>query len=217
MEQKNQNICAVILAGGKSSRFGNDKAFIKIGNTYLIEILISKLRTRFDNVIISANQPELFAQFELPIVKDIFPNFGPLGGIHSSLVHSNAEYSFVVACDMPFINKDLLDLLINFEPKNDAIIPYGNGRLQPLFAIYKNSIVSKIEEVFKGKYPKEYLAVHNFIKLINTNIVDVTSKGFYNEFTFYNINTPDDLNKIVEHLKKIYSATDTIKNSKSTK
>lgn len=200
------NFTGVILAGGKSTRFGTDKAFIPIGDKYLIELILSQLQSKFKNIIISSNKPEMFKQLEVPVIKDVFQNFGPLGGIHSALVHSPTEFCFITACDMPFINLDMVEYLLNYYPKKEVLVPFAEGRIQPLFAVYRKSLIPKIEEVLAGKYESKYLALHNFIKLVESEVVDVAKEKFYTPLTFYNINTIEDFEKVQNLLKEFYKS-----------
>jgi molybdopterin-guanine dinucleotide biosynthesis protein A len=99
---------ALILAGGNSSRFGTDKAFVPFNNTTLIEHIIEQLNTIFTEVIISAQDPLKYDHLHLTVCQDLLQKTGPLGGIHAGLKTANSDYLFVTACDMPFISKTVI-------------------------------------------------------------------------------------------------------------
>lgn len=99
---------AVILAGGNSSRISTDKAFLKLNSHSIIENTILKLRSEFSKVIIVANLIEKYNHLGPEVVSDIFTHKGPLGGIHAGLTSSDSFYNLFVACDMPFINHEII-------------------------------------------------------------------------------------------------------------
>ncbi|MDY2582926.1 MAG: molybdenum cofactor guanylyltransferase, partial [Clostridium perfringens] len=104
---------AAILAGGKSSRMNyRNKAFLKYEEDYFIERIIKALED-YEEIIIISNNPEEYTEFGLKVFKDIYPSQGPLSGIHSALNHIKNDYCLVVACDMPFINKEVVNYLGN--------------------------------------------------------------------------------------------------------
>jgi molybdopterin-guanine dinucleotide biosynthesis protein A len=195
MNDLNENVTAFVLAGGKSQRFGQDKALIRINNKYLIEIIINQLQSKFPKVIVVANKTKDLNIPNFQIIRDMYENSGPLAGIHSALYHSNSDFNFITACDMPFINLKLVDYLLEIPDKKDAIIPTLDGKLQPLFALYNRKIIHKIEDVLNGKLAKSYLAIHKFIELIEPIKVEVKDLPFYDEYTFANINTVEDFDK----------------------
>src|SRR6266496_3170841 len=97
------DITGIILAGGKSSRMGTNKAFLRLGNKYVIEILADLMKNIFSKMILITNEPALYKFLKIDIYEDIYKNKGPLGGIHSGLVNSQTEKNFVLSCDIPFI------------------------------------------------------------------------------------------------------------------
>ena len=106
---------AAILAGGKSSRMNyRNKAFLKYEEDYFIERIIKALED-YEEIIIISNNPEEYTEFGLKVFKDIYPSQGPLSGIHSALNHIKNDYCLVVACDMPFINKEVVNYLGNIK------------------------------------------------------------------------------------------------------
>ena len=107
MGQVQPSVTGVILAGGKSSRMGQNKALMPLGDQRLIDRVVAVLHEVFANLLMVTNSPEVYADLDLPIVADIYPDKGSLGGIYSAIYHAPTPYCLVVACDMPFLNAAL--------------------------------------------------------------------------------------------------------------
>lgn len=137
---------AIILAGGKSSRMGQDKAFIKVEGQFLIKRQIALLKKIFKNIIIVTNQPAKFKFKGIKVVQDIIKGCGPLSGIHAGLKASGSNYNFVIACDMPFISEPLIRYMLKEKKGYDVVIPRIRDKFHPLFGIYSKNCVSVIEE-----------------------------------------------------------------------
>lgn len=129
----------IILAGGKSSRMKFNKAFVKLEGKPVIKIIIDKFSEFFDEVLISSNEPELYKIYDIPICKDIYPNLGPASGIHSALYHASFDSLFILGCDMPFINMELVSFMLNKLENYDSVIPEIDSYLQPLSAVYSKT------------------------------------------------------------------------------
>ncbi len=182
--------CAAILAGGQSSRMGTEKALLPIDNQPLIARIAQILQPIFAAVCVVTNQSEIAVAAELPAISDRFENRGPLGGIHAALSHFQAP-TFVVACDMPFLNSPFIEFLAeNFE--GDALVPLGEGGFEPLHAIYNSSCTPIFENYLQseGKMPpfRRVLAEIDarFVPLEIARSFDPTLK------CFTNWNTPED-------------------------
>ncbi len=126
--------CAAILAGGKSSRMGTEKALLRVENQPLIGLVAAVLKPIFPKICVVTNKHEIARAARRPAVGDRFENRGPLGGIHAALDHFRAP-TFVVACDMPFLCAEFITYLANhFE--GDALVPRSDNGFEPLHAIY---------------------------------------------------------------------------------
>lgn len=126
----------VILAGGRSSRMKFNKAFAEIGGQPVIKIIMDKFIRLFDETIIISNEPELYAQLGARVFLDVYPRMGPVSGIHSALYHAQHERVFVLGCDMPFMNMDLVEYMLNRLDDYDSVVPEIDSYLQPLAAVY---------------------------------------------------------------------------------
>lgn len=199
---KIKDITGIILCGGKSSRMQTDKALLKLGDRTVIEILIEKMDHVFDYVLLSANNPTEYAFLQFPIVKDIFVDKGPLGGIHSALSHSNNEKNFIISCDTPLITNEVINYLINNKTDKKIMLPKDEDRIQQLCGIYSKSVLVEIEDIFRESKINKNIkgSVHELLERVTTEIVEVNTLKFYDKYLFANMNTPEDYKKI----KSIY-------------
>jgi molybdopterin-guanine dinucleotide biosynthesis protein A len=184
-----------ILAGGKSSRMGSDKAFLNFGGQTLLERALSSMGAVCDRIAI-VGDPVRFAKFESPkresVVADIFPGCGPLGGIHAALVHSSVPLNLMLAVDMPFVSAELLAFLFAAAENTDATItvPRTNKGLQPLCAVYRRDFYTVAEQALRaGKYKIDAAFVDVMVRVIEES--ELAAAGF-SEQTFFNVNTPQD-------------------------
>ncbi|MEE8317534.1 MAG: molybdenum cofactor guanylyltransferase [Candidatus Omnitrophota bacterium] len=191
-------VTGIILSGGKSSRMKTDKAFLKLGSKTMIEELISRLEKKFSRLMIIANDRERYMRFGIELVEDIVPDKGPLGGIYTGLVVSKDDYNFIFACDMPFLNQDLIQYMIGEVEGGgyDVIIPEWEGRLQPLCAIYSKECIKPIE----NELSKNNLKITDFLKYVKVRVLNdkEISKFDLGRPFFANINTPRDLYMLLQ-------------------
>ena len=175
---------------------GENKAFIKIEGVPIVSRIYTLFKELFQEVIIVTNQPELFKNFDSKIYSDLLPNKGALGGLFTGLFFSNFQYSFCVACDMPFIKKSLVQYLINNIEGEDVIVPRAKDGLQPLHAVYSKNCLDPIKKIMEqGKYK-----IIDFYNLVSIKIVeekDFTSLDPLRE-SFINVNTPEELFMILK-------------------
>ena len=140
-------VSGIVLAGGQSSRLGTDKSFVNVNGQSLIERIVDKLARLSDDVIIVTNSPEKYDHLEAKLVGDIYPGKGSLGGIYSGLRAAVNAYSLVVACDMPFLDLNLLRYMILLARGHDVVIPKVRGLPEPLHAIYSKSCLEPIDRL----------------------------------------------------------------------
>lgn len=183
----------VILAGGKSARMGVDKAFLKVGRDEMIRRIAEELKKVFAEVLISGGSEEAHRQLGLKVVADLIKGGGPLSGIHATLQCMSYRNGLVVACDMPFINADMARFMINQIGDYDVAVPRHGIHLQPLFAVYSKSCIPAIEESLLASRYK----VADFYSMVRVNYVNEQYLRQFADidFTFFNVNTPSDLNK----------------------
>ncbi len=191
-----KQITCVILAGGKSSRMGENKAFIECSGKALIEILIDKLSTLFKDLIIVANKPHLYQKYAVVARPDLLKDRGPLGGIYTGLHYSKTKYAFVAACDMPYLNENLVKFISQRIDDHDVVMPEFKGHLEPLCAIYSTNCIGPIEEQLSAGN----LKITDFLQYVKVRIIaeEDIIKFDPEGLSFVNINTPEDLREFRE-------------------
>lgn len=191
---------AIILAGGKSSRMGFDKQFLKINNERLIDMMIEKLNKEFEEIIIVTNKPKEYRGYRQKILTDIIKNAGPLAGIYTGLKEAKFEYVFVVACDMPNIDIDYINYMkeIIDKYKVDVCITKVNGNIEPFHGFYSKKITESIREHLET----EKRDIKSLVKKLNTYYVEENLVKRYSPSLdiFKNLNTRKDLEYFNEML-----------------
>ena len=181
---------AFLLAGGKSSRMGENKAFIDFRGQTLLEHALAALSETARNVTI-VGDPEIFARHGR-VISDIFPGCGPLAGIHAALTHSSAELNLMLAVDMPFVSSGLVSFLIEAATERTAtvVVPRTQRGLQPLCAVYRRDFASVAEQAIRtGIFKIDAAFAGVSVEVIEET--ELAAAGFL-ERAFFNVNTPDD-------------------------
>ncbi len=190
---KKQDIGAIILAGGKSTRFGSDKTLITLHGVPLIQRAINIVKKITDEIIIVTNSPEKFSSLPYPKVKDLIRNRGPLGGIYTGLFYSKHEKNIVIPADMPFVTAECIEFLIASSRESDVTVPIRNGRYEPLCAVYSRSCLTEIKaQLVTGN--NQVFAFYDRVKTIEVNFED--NSYFNTEHLFFNINSIQDMEQI---------------------
>lgn len=190
-----QDLAAFILAGGKSTRMGRDKAFVEFEGGTLLARALELSRSLTTDVRI-AGEAAKFREFA-PVVEDVFRGCGPLGGIHAALRASQVELNLMLAVDVPFVSLDLLDFLVARARESNAIVivPQVQERRQPLCAVYRREFADRAETALRaGRYKIDAL-----FETENTRVIgeeELLAAGFSAEM-FRNVNTPEELAKVV--------------------
>lgn len=190
---RQQGSTAFILAGGKSSRMGTDKGLMLFHGKEMIVAVIDFLKLHFKDIRIVTGNPT-YLKFNLPLISDIFESQGPLSGIYSGLNQSNSNWNFFVACDMPFITSEVVDLLSPGTFEGNALVPYHNNFPEPLCAFYHKSC----SEVFKSQLTDGKNKIQDSFALLEIKKIDVTSLVNSEHNPFRNLNTPDELAKATQ-------------------
>lgn len=196
---------ALILAGGKGTRLGErEKALLTYEDRTLLERAMDVLGQMVDEVIVSVRdqkQQEAFSQYVrgVRLLCDKYQGKGPLAGMLEGLLAASGNYVFVVACDMPFLQSDVIDLLFTEAEGHDAAVPiWTDGRKEPLHAVYdRKQLVPAIERSIQNGDNRVMAAVSQLhdIKLIGMDRIKLIDLEL---LSFSNINTPKDLEKIIK-------------------
>ena len=212
MEQT-QKTSGIILAGGTSTRLGQDKALIEIQGEVLIQRVVRTLSALVDQVILVTNQPEKLAFLGLPMVGDVYTGASTLGGLHAGLSAIQTTYGLVVGCDMPFLNAELLRYMISLcqgdaqmdHSRYDVVIPRIGRYLEPLHAIYAR----RCQQSFAEHIASQQDHIRYAFEGMCVRYVEKQEIAHYDpkQRSFFNVNTPDDLERMWATLARL-SATD---------
>lgn len=199
------NMTGVILAGGKSSRMGQNKSLLKIGNKTIIELIVESISPIFNEIIIVTNSKDEYNMLkDVKIVPDAFikNETNSLIGLYTGILEAKNDYAFVVPCDMPFINRKLIEYMMNNTDNNDIIVPYINGHYQSLHAIYNKSTLNYIKSLYDKECYKINKLFEDFsqlkVKQIHNNILEDLK---VDEDCFLNLNTPEDYENALKKFK----------------
>ena len=155
-----KSVTGAILAGGKSSRMGRDKALLEIDGKPFIHRIAETLRQIFNHVVIISDHGENYKFLNLPIYDDVYKNCGPLGGIHSALTHSTTKSVFIVPCDIPFLSPDVVRSILFSHGYPAAPVPTALGCIQPLCGVYTRRCLPLLEKHLK----RGQFKVHRFLE-----------------------------------------------------
>jgi len=189
-----KEVSALILAGGESSRYGRNKALVKIDGVSLIERVSLVMQSLFQEVILITNTPDEYAFLELPMYEDLIKGLGPLGGLFTGLTRMSNDAGFLVACDMPSLNRELIRYMVNMRDNSDVIVPRIEGLLEPLHALYSKRCLTFIKKLIDShKYQ-----IGQFFPLVSVEYVEEEIvRRFDPEIKcFDNINEPQQLKGI---------------------
>ena len=177
----------LVLAGGDSRRMGRPKAWLEVGDTYLLRYVAERLAPAFSEVLVSFAEPE---QLEDPVpyrvVFDRRPSAGPLAGLEAGLASARNEVIFAVACDMPYVTQEVAQMAVTAARRCDAAIPRIDGRAEPVCGAYRRTALPFITgAVNTGRFKAADLAAE----------LDVTWLEHLDPRLFRSLNTPQDLER----------------------
>jgi molybdopterin-guanine dinucleotide biosynthesis protein A len=191
MNQLEQVVSAVVLAGGQSRRMGRDKALIDYQGRPIIAHVVDTLRALADDIVVVSNRSDLYGSFGARVVPDYEPPCGPLGGIAVGLRNAQHPLAVIVACDMPFLNVTLLRRLIDLAEGYDAVVPQKGDEFEPLHAVYRRVCYESIvQRLARGE--RRVISFFADVRLrpvpeSEWRLLDPAGRSLVN------LNTPDDL------------------------
>jgi molybdopterin-guanine dinucleotide biosynthesis protein A len=187
-------VSGVIQAGGRSVRMGGrPKALIEVGRRSIIERVLAALAPAVDEVLVVTNTPELYAFLGLPMVGDVYPDHGSLGGIYSGLKAAAGQAALTVACDMPFLHPQIVKLVAERAGEGDVVIPRVGRQLETMHAAYGKACLPHIEARLEAGRLK---IVDFFDKVRVVEIAEADVARFRDpHIAFMNVNAPDELER----------------------
>lgn len=179
-----------VLAGGKSSRMGTNKALLTFGGRRLIERIVAALRDLFPEVLVIGGTPGPYDDLGVRVIPDLIPEKGSLGGIYTATAAASHPHAFVMACDMPFFNASLIRHMQALAGDADLVIPRSAEGLQPLHAIYGKACLPHMEEAIRSGD----LKIARFFPKVRVREVgpDVLATLDREGLAFLNANTPEE-------------------------
>jgi molybdopterin-guanine dinucleotide biosynthesis protein A len=194
---KQGSYTTAIMAGGKSSRMGTDKALVPLLGKPMIEQVLERVSGLGDEQIIITNSPRKYRYLGLPLFSDIYENHGPLGGLHAALAKATYDHVLVVACDMPWLNHALLEYMVSIRRSADVIVPRWTRFPEPLHAVYSKACLEAVTTCLEAETLK-LIAFYSQVRvryLEREELARFDSRGR----SFANINTPEDLSQAREN------------------
>jgi molybdopterin-guanine dinucleotide biosynthesis protein A len=201
---EDNNILAVVLAGGKSKRFGEDKNQIKLGDKTLLEHVLSKINNKFEEIlIVSSHNLEIKKSENITIIPDCFDDFGPLAGVLSSMKwvkENHKKYKWVATfpSDTPFFDISIIEEYKKRININDSSLYFikSNNKRHNIFGLWSIDLLDVLEDDLKNN---NFRKVEDWADKIGVKTIDIE----VNEFDpFFNINTKEDFEKAKEILNK---------------
>jgi molybdopterin-guanine dinucleotide biosynthesis protein A len=192
---KINRLTGIVLAGGRSYRMGVDKGLIEFGGRKLVEYSLNLLGQYCTELIISSNNPD-YQQFGFPVVLDEKTGRGPLAGLVEALKISSGEWSIVLPCDMPFINRQLIDLLLEKRDHFKGVVPVHGEFMEPLTAVYHSEMLV----AFSGALLRDELSLHAVIRNSEIGLIPVDDLLLEFPLLFSNFNYPEDFKSVKNRL-----------------
>jgi molybdopterin-guanine dinucleotide biosynthesis protein A len=190
------SVGSIVLAGGRSSRLGKEKHSEVISGRSIIERVLDRIHSVSDETLLVISRRQSATAFSYPGVKtvfDLYPDKGALGGIYTGLVYSGHSRNMVVACDMPFLNGELLRYMIDLAAGFDIVIPRVGELTEPLHAVYSNRCVGPMEKQMKeGDLRIAHVFGQVRVRYVEEQELDAFDP---NRVSFFNVNTREDLDR----------------------
>jgi molybdopterin-guanine dinucleotide biosynthesis protein A len=192
MTDRDAGTAGVILAGGRASRMGGrDKAFAAVDGQPIAVRTVRLFQHLFPQVLVATNRPERFDALGVETVVDRHPGCGPLAGIHAAMLASRHPWLFVVACDMPGLDAEVITWLLERPRTTDAVVPRWQDDVEPLHALYAVHALPDVERCLAaGRW-----ALREFLPEIRVDYVDERElRGLRGAArSLLNVNTPEEL------------------------
>ena len=180
-----------ILAGGKSRRFGQNKALFIWEGQSIIERVIAAIPSP-STIFLVTNSPSEYAHLKLPTISDEYPGCGPLAGIQAGLLHSPQEWNFFLACDFPNLRSSTITEILAAPRRAQIILPQTSEGLQPLCALWSKTALPAIANALKNQERR----VQTILEKLNLHFVFPSTPQ-----ALFNLNTPQDLRQLQNHVK----------------
>jgi len=184
-------LSVAIQAGGRSERMGRDKARVLLAGRPLITHVLDRVAHLGTEVLVTTNVPDDYAFLGVRLAADEQPGAGALAGLRTALRAASHEIVLVLACDLPFVCLPLLEHMLRLASQADAVVPRWQGEFEPLHAVYRRTCLTAIDRsLAEGRQ-----RMISFLPAVRLTVVEEDQVATYDPqgLTFFNVNTPDDL------------------------
>lgn len=188
----------VILAGGRSRRFGSNKALSAFRGERLIERLVRAMREVVDDLLLVTNTPDEYAFLGLRMVGDVRPDCGALGGLYTGILSMTSDRGVFVACDMPFVRPVFLRYLVGIADGYDVVVPVTGHGYEPLCAVYAKSCLDPIS----ASLDAGQLKIASFFDRVRVRPVRPEDTPLFDPRALFNVNTPDEYAEALKMLEE---------------
>jgi molybdopterin-guanine dinucleotide biosynthesis protein A len=184
-------VTIAIQAGGASSRMGRDKGLVPLAGKPMLLHLLERIAGLGEDVLITTNHPQDYGFAGVRLVEDSRPGTGALGGLHTALSAARGDSVLVLACDMPFASRPLLEHLLSRAPQADVVIPKWEGEFEPLCAVYARRCLTAVEAALDAGERRmiSFFPQVRVLALDESEWLPFDPEGL----TFFNVNTPQEL------------------------
>jgi molybdopterin-guanine dinucleotide biosynthesis protein A len=186
-----REVSAAILVGGLSKRLGRDKVLLEFDGQPLIHRSVTLLSSLFENVLVIGHHRPEFDDLGIRVIEDIVPEKGALGGLYTAVENSTTSAVFVMAADMPFVTRPVIDKVLQLLGQADAVIPRGPRGFEPLCALYSKSCATPMKDAIEGGTFKIMAALEG-LNIVTPEITVANGE----QDPFANINYPEDVDLI---------------------
>jgi molybdopterin-guanine dinucleotide biosynthesis protein A len=190
---KRSDVLGAILAGGKSTRMGTEKALLPLIGRPMIQHAAETLSSLFSKVVVVGGAKDKYGFLKLEVLPDLYEGCGPLGGIQAALNRAKPLPVFVLSCDTPFIPVELIEYLLGFKSAAPTRIPTFDGVLQPLCGLYDSTSLEVIEDDLRER---KYSVLKSISKLDHAVVPITPDLPFFTSQIFWNVNRPEDYRSI---------------------
>ena len=198
-------LTVAVQAGGRSSRMGSDKALLRLDGIPLIERLLQRVSGLGEETLITTNRPQDYQYLGLRMASDPEPGAGALHGLRTALEAARGQTVLVLACDMPFVSRPLLEHMLQLAESADLVVPRRGGEYEPLHAVYSKGCLPALEAALQHGERR----MISFFPSLNLHTVEQEEIDRLDPqgLSFFNVNTPEDLRKAERILAQKHSQT----------
>jgi len=201
MDRAHEAVSVAILAGGESRRMGRNKALLPLGGRPLIAHIVAIAQSLSEDVIVVTKTPEVYEFLGVPLVTDRHEGVGPLAGLHAAFDATSCPWVIALACDMPFVSRDLLNYLLRCRTDVDVVMPRVGGREEPLHAVYRREpCLSAVERAIRRGERR----LISFLPSVRVRYVEEQELRTVDPElrSFWNANTPEEWQQVVAYWQR---------------